>query len=197
VFNGIIRNLASLESKQSQKDHTKSTTTFVFRCPAIAKESQLGDSIAVNGVCLTVVSKTSENLSFDVLDESLSRTNLGLLKTGDTVNLEQSLRLNDYICGHLVSGHVDFCARLLEVNADKWTFELNPDYSHLLASKGSITLNGVALTSCELDDDSFSVYLIPETLERTNLKDLKPGDMVNVEIDMIARYVERLINHTK
>lgn len=197
MFNGIIRNLASLESKNSHKTDLKSTTTFVFHCPEVAKESQLGDSIAINGVCLTVVSKTSETLSFDVLDESLSRTNLGLLKTGDSVNLEQSLRFNDYICGHLVSGHVDFCSKLLEVNADKWTFELNPDYSQLVASKGSITLNGVALTSCELNDDSFSVYLIPETLERTNLKDLKPGDMVNVEIDMIARYVERLTNYKK
>jgi riboflavin synthase len=134
-------------------------------------------------------------LYFDVIPETLKVTNLGQLSIGSEVNLESSLTLADYIDGHLVSGHVDFMTEVIEINELKeYYFELPMDYARFVALKGSIALNGVSLTISGLTHNSFRVSLIPATLAETNLKNLKIGDKVNVEIDVVARYLDRLKN---
>lgn len=151
----------------------------------------LGDSICVNGVCLTVVN-LGEVLEFDVISETLSRTNLGDLEVGDLVNIEPSMRLTDLVGGHLVSGHVDFVSKLIEQNNDDFWFEIEPGYEKYFVEKGSVCINGVSLTVAEVDGNKFKVCLIPETLSATNLSSLD-GKMVNIEIDLIARYLEKLV----
>ena len=193
MFNGIIKHtgeFVKLEPK-SNGYFSLMIKTPNFSNGVLSK----GDSLAVNGACLTVVDDMDGILYFDLLQETLDKTNLGMLDPGNNVNLEQSLQLQDYISGHLVTGHVDFVSTLIKVENEKFTFELPLEFKQLVASKGSVTINGVALTSCDVENDCFSVYLIPETLSVTNLSDLKIGSKVNIEIDPIARYVQRILTN--
>jgi riboflavin synthase len=162
------------------------------------RDVAIGDSIAVSGVCLTVVEiESSRTLAFDVSTETLARTSLGSLAEGARVNLEKALRLSDRLGGHLVSGHVDGLGRVVAIGMDarsqRWTFELPPGLARYAAPKGSIAIDGVSLTINEVDDARVGVNLIPHTIEVTTLGDRKIGDPVNVEMDMVARYVERLM----
>jgi len=156
----------------------------------------IGDSIAVSGVCLTAIEIDGNTFAVDVSTETLSRTSLGALGVGARVNLEKALRLSDRLGGHLVSGHVDGLARVVSVEADarsqRWTFELPPELARYAAPKGSIAIDGVSLTVNEVDGARFGVNLIPHTIDVTTLGDRKAGDAVNIEVDMIMRYVERL-----
>ena len=189
MFNGIIKNQALFE------DFSRNVLTLkISNLPA---SIDIGDSIAVNGVCLTVTSINSDLVTFDLLDETCKRTNLTFCKNGDVLNIEYPITMNDMISGHMVSGHIDFVSKLVSINNEEYTFELPSDFVHLVVSKGSITINGVALTSCEAKQNTFSVYLIPETLKFTNLSSLKHGDHVNIEIDMLARYVDRILTYKK
>jgi riboflavin synthase len=158
---------------------------------------ELGESIAINGVCLTVVQFGNEQASFQLAPETLKRSNLGSLSTGLSVNLERALRLGDRLGGHWVQGHVDGVAKLLERKLDgEWEvfyFSLPATLKQYLVNKGSITINGVSLTVVEVTDDSFSVALIPHTLSMTNLGSLSAGDEVNLEVDILAKYVERMM----
>jgi riboflavin synthase len=159
----------------------------------------IGDSIAVSGVCLTAIAiGSSGTLAFDVSTETLSRTSLGSLSVGERVNLEKALRLADRLGGHLVSGHVDGLGRVVAIEADarsqRWMFELPPELARYVATKGSIAIDGVSLTVNEVDGHRFGVNLIPHTIEVTTLGDRKVGDPVNVEVDMVARYIERLMS---
>jgi riboflavin synthase len=159
----------------------------------------IGDSIAVSGVCLTAIAiGSSGTLAFDVSTETLSRTSLGSLSVGERVNLEKALRLADRLGGHLVSGHVDGLGRVAAIEADarsqRWMFELPPELARYVATKGSIAIDGVSLTVNEVDGHRFGVNLIPHTIEVTTLGDRKVGDPVNVEVDMVARYIERLMS---
>jgi riboflavin synthase len=159
----------------------------------------IGDSIAVSGVCLTAIAiGSSGTLAFDVSTETLSRTSLGSLSVGERVNLEKALRLADRLGGHLVSGHVDGLGRVVAIEADarsqRWMFELPPELARYVARKGSIAIDGVSLTVNEVDGHRFGVNLIPHTIEVTTLGDRKVGDPVNVEVDMVARYIERLMS---
>lgn len=153
-------------------------------------EVKPGDSVAVNGVCLTV----NDDFTFDIMDETLDRTNLGALQKGDKVNLEPAMELNGKIDGHLVSGHVDFVGEVLEENL---RVSFPEDYGKFFALKGSVTINGVSLTISGLDNNWLEVSLVDFTLKNTNLGDLKAGDKVNVEVDLIARYLERMLNFQK
>lgn len=158
---------------------------------------QLGDSIAVAGACLTVVEWREGSVGFDVSVETLSRTTLGRLAAGDPVNLEPALRLADRLGGHLVSGHVDGVGTVVSIVADarsrRWTFELPPALQRYVAGKGSICIDGVSLTVNEVAGQRFGVNLVPHTVENTTFQGRRAGDAVNIEVDLLARYVERLL----
>jgi len=156
----------------------------------------IGDSIAVAGVCLTAVALDGTRFAADVSAETLKLTTLGKLVAGSAVNLEKSLRLADRLGGHLVAGHVDGVGQVVSVHDDgasqRWTFAVPPALSRYIAVKGSIAIDGTSLTVNEVDGDTFGVTLIPHTLEATTFGDRRPGDAVNLEVDLVARYVERL-----
>ncbi len=154
---------------------------------------KVGDSVLVNGVCLTVCAPYSGVLEFDVMNESLDRSNLGSLTTGDTANLERSLALGDRIHGHLLYGHVDTTASFDRSEDCRFFFNYDGSYGGHLPVKGTVAVNGVSLTITHSEPGTFAVDLIPTTLEETNLSELIAGGMVNIEIDMLARYVESLI----
>lgn len=161
-------------------------------------EKKLGASIACSGVCLTVVEAGNDWFSVEVSAETLSKTTLGNWQPGTKINLEGSLRLGDELGGHLVSGHVDGVAEILsatpENGSSRWVFQLPPDLAPFVAPKGSIAINGVSLTVNEVDGFRFGVNIIPHTAEHTNFSALSAGDKVNVEIDMLARYLARQLS---
>ena len=161
----------------------------------------IGDSVCVQGACLTVTRKQGASFFADVSRETLSKTTLGKLTTGSNVNLEPSLRAGDALGGHMVSGHVDALGVLrgLEQDARSWRmeFELPAGLARFVAAKGSISINGVSLTVNTVDGARFSVNIIPHTLKVTTLGELRVGDEVNIEIDVVARYLERLMSDTK
>ena len=156
-----------------------------------------GESIAVNGVCLTAYNIKGNSFAVDVSPESLSRTGLGGLGTGSKVNLERALRLSDRLGGHMVSGHVDGRGRVEDRRSDGdftlFAFSLSRSLTKYVIEKGSVAINGVSLTVNSCQGEQFTVSIIPHTLEVTTLGDLKPGDMVNIEVDIIGKYVEKLL----
>jgi riboflavin synthase len=161
---------------------------------------QLGESIAVNGVCLTVVNFDATSFEADASNETLALTTLGQLKTDGPVNLERAMRPTDRLGGHLVSGHVDGLGRVLAIAADaraqRWRFAAPAALLRYIAKKGSICVDGVSLTVNEVDDEGFDVALIPHTVSHTAFAQTRVGDAVNLEIDLVARYVERLLSGT-
>ncbi|UCH79854.1 MAG: riboflavin synthase [Nitrospiraceae bacterium] len=160
-------------------------------------ELRLGDSVSVNGVCLTVT-KHNKEISFDVSPETMRSTNLGELKNSDSVNLERALRLSDRLGGHIVSGHVDNVGSIREIKkAGEYTFyrfDATNDILKYVVKKGSIAIDGISLTVVDLDSSSFSVAIIPHTLSATNIGKKKVGDRVNLEVDIIGKYIEKLLN---
>lgn len=191
MFTGIIREIGSLKVKCRLN---KGNVRFEISCGKL-KPAQL-ESVAVNGVCLTVVEKTAAGFTVDVVPETLSRTNLEKLRLGDFVNLEPSLRMGDKFDGHFVSGHIDGIAKILKRGKIQHgiglTIELPKKLSAFIVEKGSIAINGVSLTVAQVRENAFTVALIPTTMKYTNLGKLKRGDLVNVEVDMIARYVSKI-----
>lgn len=161
---------------------------------------KIGESVAVNGCCLTVVAAGDE-IRFDVSPETLSRTSLGDLSSGSLVNLERAMKVGSRFGGHIVQGHVDATGELLAVrtegNASVLTFKVPREFDRYLIDKGSITVDGISLTVVEPHGDEFSVWVIPHTLEETNLKSRKAGDRVNLEFDVLARYVEKLLGASR
>ncbi|HEY8011065.1 MAG TPA: riboflavin synthase [Rudaea sp.] len=194
MFSGIIQAVGTVAQLQPRGGDARLVVDAGnFDCADIG----LGDSIAVSGVCLTAVEVDAPRVAFDVSVETLSRTTLGALKPGDGVNLERALRLSDRLDGHLVAGHVDGVGRVIAVESDarsqRWTLEAPPELAKYIASKGSICIDGVSLTVNETDGARFGVNLIPHTIAMTTFKDRRAGDAVNLEVDLIARYVERLL----
>ena len=165
--------------------------------PLIANNAHTGDSISVNGCCLTVTGHRQDTITFDLLQETLDRTNLRFLRPDATVNLERALAADGRLGGHFVQGHVDCTAGVVsfEERGDDFRLELETpdDFSHYLAFKGSIAVNGISLTVAEVLDRSFAVWIIPHTRKVTNLRATQNGDIVNLEFDVIAKYVERLM----
>ncbi len=192
MFTGLIREVGEVVWLR----RTDQTVQLLLRAPRIAPRVRTGESVAVNGCCLTVTAHRDKQMMFDLLEESLERTNLGDLRPGGAVNLERALRVDGRLGGHFVQGHVDCTAEVLaleEKGGDlRIDIALPPEFARYVAYKGSIGINGASLTVANLESDRFSVWIIPHTLENTNLGDLSPGDRVNLEFDILAKYVERL-----
>ena len=196
MFTGLVEGLGSV----SRSEASGSGRRLVISPPAEMQAGgrpALGDSIAVNGCCLTIVDLAEGDWSFDVGEESLNRTNLGALAVGDSVNLERALAVGARLGGHFVQGHIDGRGSVLSIQPDgEWItmrFALPTNLSRYLVEKGSIAIDGISLTVVEALNDQFSVMLIPHTLSATTLGRRKVGDVVNLEVDMLAKYVERLL----
>lgn len=193
MFTGIIETLARLD--KIEKDGTNVHFTFAS---SMAPELKIDQSLAHNGVCLTVVSKSGNSYKVIAIEETLKRTNLSLLKTGDLVNLERSMLANGRFDGHIVQGHVDTtatCTSVKNLNGSwEFVFEHENSPKYITVEKGSITVNGCSLTVVDSKSNSFSVHIIPYTFEHTNFQNIKAGDKVNLEFDILGKYVSRLLN---
>jgi riboflavin synthase len=194
MFTGIVEELGVVEAFVDQGDAVRLTV----RGPHVMVDAGLGDSIAVNGCCLTVAEREQETFTADVMRETLDKTSLGALGVGDRVNLERAVTPQTRLGGHIVQGHVDGTGRVLvRTPSEHWEVvevSLPTDMARYLVPKGSITVEGISLTVVEVGEESFTVSLIPETLARTTLGLKQPGDPVNLEVDVIAKYVERLLD---
>jgi riboflavin synthase len=195
MFTGLIQAVGRV----SAIDRQESSAKLEITSPEISSQISQGDSVSVNGTCLTVVSFTNEKFVVDVMVQTLSLTSTGALLVGSPVNLELATRTQDRLGGHIVQGHVDGVAKVVAISADKeWTRMDISVPAHLMkyvVAQGSICIEGVSLTVGELNDslNQVSVWLIPETLAKTNLSSKKIADLLNVEVDVLAKYVERLI----
>jgi len=193
MFTGIIQTVGTVASIEQRGGDTRLT---IGARDLGFDDVAVGDSICVSGVCLTAIALDGAQFAADVSVETLSCTTLGTLKIGNGVNLEKSLRLADRLGGHLVSGHVDGVGKVIAVAPDarsqRWTFELPDALARYVAAKGSICIDGVSLTVNEVEHNRFGVNLIPHTIDVTTFRDKRAGDAVNIEVDLIARYVERL-----
>jgi riboflavin synthase len=193
VFTGIIAATGTIASLRDSGGDKRLRVTSTELDLADVKS---GDSIAVSGVCLTALALTASSFDADVSRETLDCTTLGTLREGDTVNLEKALRAHDRLGGHIVSGHIDGVAELLSRSADarseRLVFKVPRHLAKYIAHKGSVCVDGVSLTVNEVSGDTFGVNIIPHTAERTTLHAYKPGQKVNLEVDVISRYLERL-----
>jgi riboflavin synthase len=193
MFTGIVQAIGSVAHIEGRGGDTR---IVVDASGLDLTDVAIGDSICVSGVCLTAVTIDGARFAADASVETLSRTTIGMLRISDRVNLEKSLRLADRLGGHLVSGHVDGVGRVSAVEPDarsqRWQFEVPATLSRYIAAKGSICIDGVSLTVNTVAENSFAVNLIPHTIDATTFQFMRAGDAVNVEVDVIARYIERL-----
>lgn len=194
MFTGLIRHKGTVKSLNSKN----SSIELEISCPEIIKDKQVGDSIAVDGACLTISELTQDGFKAQVMNETLEKTIIGIYKEGTLTNLESPLKIGDTLDGHMVQGHTDFAGEVKSIGtkgADK-EIEISfpPEMAKYFALKGSVTVNGVSLTISYLNTKSYTVSLIPETLTSTNLGSLKKGDKVNIEVDLISRYLDRLLD---
>lgn len=196
MFTGIVEHLGTLAAV----DEIPRGRTLRIDAGPLAPDVGVGDSVAVNGVCLTVVASTPPLLTFQVVGETLDRTNLGQAGTGDPVNLERPMAAAGRFDGHIVQGHVDGVGRIRSVTPDgsgtRVWIDIPPELLRYVVEKGSMTVDGVSLTVAAVDDAGFEVALIPHTLDVTTLGRRTPGDVVNLEVDVLAKYVERLLGAT-
>jgi riboflavin synthase len=201
MFTGIVEELGTVDALTDQGDAVRLTV----RGPVVTSDADLGDSISVNGVCLTVATREGETFTADVMQETLAKSSLGALAPGGRVNLERAVTATTRLGGHIVQGHVDGTGTVLRrTPSEHWTvveISLPQELARYLVPKGSITVDGISLTVVDApsveqsrDHASFTVSLIPETLARTTLGFREPGDVVNLEVDVIAKYVERLVS---
>lgn len=194
MFTGIVEELGHVVALEDQGDAVRLTV----RAPIVTADAALGDSIAVNGCCLTVAEQHDDTFTADVMRQTLELTSLGALKERSPVNLERAVLPTTRLGGHLVQGHVDGTGEVLRrTPSDHWDVvevSLPPHLSRYLVPQGSITVDGVSLTVVDVTDGSFSVSLIPETLARTALGERRPGETVNLEVDVIAKYVEKMVS---
>ena len=193
MFSGIVEALGRVAELRDEPPGC----TLVVREPRVAAETAVADSISVNGCCLTVVETDAETMAFQAGPETLARTNLGRLEAGSPVNLERALAVGDRLGGHFVSGHIDGTGELIERrDQGEWSdfhFSVSDELARQMASKGSIAVDGVSLTIVESERNRFSVALIPYTLAVTTLGPMNVGDLVNLETDILAKYVQRLV----
>lgn len=196
MFTGIIETLGTVTSLRKEQENLHITVSST-----ISKDLKIDQSVAHNGICLTVVSQNEESHTVTAIYETLQKTNLGSIQEGSLVNLERCMQMNGRLDGHIVQGHVDqtgICIAL-EEQEGSWfyTFSYDEDKGNVTVEKGSICVNGISLTVVNSKPGQFSVAIIPYTYEHTNLQSVKPGDMVNLEFDIIGKYVARLMGNTK
>lgn len=196
MFSGIVEEMATLVALRNDKENVDFTLTCSF-----TNELKIDQSVSHNGVCLTVVNIDGDKYTVTAMKETLERSNLGLLKVGDKVNVERSMLMNGRLDGHIVQGHVDGTAKCIEMrDADGstyYTFQYAFDKAmaergYFTVDKGSVTVNGVSLTVCNPTEDAFTVAIIPYTHDNTNLCDIKEGSIVNIEFDILGKYIARL-----
>jgi riboflavin synthase len=194
LFTGLVERVGKVVGVSPRRGASR----IGIASPLPVEQMQDGDSIAVDGVCLTVAERRRDRFYADVVAETLARSTLGKLRSGHKVNLERSLRLGDRLGGHLVLGHVDGTVEVVALDrrgADcRMRVSLPPELARYLSLKGSVAVHGVSLTVAGLEPGSFEIALVPHTLERTTLGQVRPGDRLNVEVDLLARYLERLIH---
>jgi len=192
MFTGLVREVGRVLSIEGSD-----TVRLVVSAPRTAGQSALGDSVSIDGVCLTVVEAGGDTIAFDAVPETLARTSLGSLAEGSRVNLEPALRAGEALGGHYVQGHVDGVGAVRSVadegDGRRLWFDAPPELLRYVVEKGSIAVQGTSLTVAGLDAGGFAVALIPHTLAETTLGSLAPGDQVNLEVDVLAKYVERLL----
>ena len=200
MFTGLVEEKAFVHSCEPAGENVR----LSIKAPLIASDAKIGDSISTNGCCLTVVEIVDQVLSFDAVPETMERTNLGQLTSGSPVNLERALLPETRLGGHYVTGHIDGSGKIERIeDAGDWRkyyVRVSPELSRQMASKGSVAIDGVSLTLVDVEDGLFSVVLIPHTLEVTTIGDRHPGDPVNIETDLLAKYVQRqleYLNHAK
>ena len=193
MFTGLVEECGTVAALELSEAGARLTV----RAPLVSTDAALGDSIAVNGCCLTVTARDGDRLSFDLLRETLDRTNLQHAQPGALVNLERALAAHARLGGHFVQGHIDCASEVLafeQVGADhRLEVALPPDVARYVAFKGSIAIDGISLTVAEVREASFVVWIIPHTLAVTTLRARRAGDVVNLEFDLLAKYVERIL----
>ncbi len=193
MFTGLVECIAEIRSTQRKKGILE-LSLFV---PFDLSDSKIGDSFCIQGACLTAVGFAAPSLQVEVSQETINRTTLGLQAQGRKVNLERALRLSDRLGGHLVTGHVDGIGQVVEIKTEgphvRFRIQATPQIARYIVEKGSITIDGVSLTVGTCEKDIFSVFLIPHTINKTTLQFLRPGDRVNLEADIIGKYVEKLL----
>lgn len=188
MFTGIAEELGIVKEFKQKSD----TVEIKISCQKVLEDTKLGDSIITDGVCLTVTEMTDSYYKADIMNESLKKTKFDRSLLGKEVNLERALRFSDRLDGHIVQGHVDGVGRLISINKNVYRFKTTRDIGKYIVNKGSIAIDGISLTVSYEQDDIFEVSLIPETLSRTNLKNRRVGDLVNLETDILSRIVEKL-----
>ena len=198
MFSGIIEAIGEVKAIQKHGNEEHIDWRFVIDAASLNLEAlESGDSVAINGVCLTVISQTGSLLEFDVSAETLSCTGFESLSVASSVNLERALMVSERLNGHIVSGHVDCVGEVSQYfeDARSWRFEFRVpgQYMRYIAAKGSVTIDGVSLTVNSVEADTFSVNIIPHTYEQTIFKQYETGTIVNIEVDLLARYVEKLL----
>jgi riboflavin synthase len=193
MFTGLVEEVGTLLSVR----HSAGESRLAVRAPRVGPGGALGDSVCINGVCLTVVARSEGRLEFEAVAETLRRSNLGELRAGDRVNLERALGAGGRFGGHIVQGHVDAIGRVTrivpEANSHLVTVEAPPEVMRYVVEKGSIALDGISLTVAAVAGPTLTVAIIPHTWAQTTLADRKPGDRMNLEVDILAKYVERLL----
>ena len=193
MFTGLIKDIGIIEIIEKKPG----SILVGIKTKLNLNQIQIGSSISCNGCCLTLIKKEGVNLFFEISNETISCTNLKNWKIGSLVNLEESLKIGDEIGGHLVTGHVDCTAevvrRYIDGDSIRFKFKIDNKYSKFVAKKGSVAIDGVSLTVNNIEKDNFDVNIIPHTLEKTNFHKLQINDTVNIEVDLISRYVERLL----
>ena len=193
MFTGLVEETGELLAL----DRSETGARLTLHAPLVSSDAAMGDSMAVNGCCLTVVAREGENLGFDLLSETLARTNLGELKAGSAVNLERALAANARLGGHFVQGHIDCASDVLAIEAHGADHRLEvaipPEFAHLVAFKGSIAVDGISLTVAEVKESSFVAWIIPHTHTHTNLRVRSAGERVNLEFDLLAKYLDRML----
>jgi riboflavin synthase len=190
MFTGIVEQQGQIIDVRNIGNNS---LQFDIDCHSLNNESKIGDSISINGICLTVERKTTEFLTFTAISETLQKTNIKGLVSNKLVNIEPSATMEKIVGGHPMTGHIDKTEKVLKIEAtDIWKvvrISLDKDFRNLIVNKGSVTVNGVSLTVSKVEDTFFEVSLIPETLKSTNLNDLKLDDLVNIEFDQVGKYI--------
>ncbi len=190
MFTGIVEEMGIIRETGNN--------SLVIYANQVLKDLKQGDSIAINGVCLTVTEFTKDTFKVNVMPETLKLTNLNTLSIGDKVNLERAMQLDGRVGGHLVSGHIDGLGKIVDkiVDGENWIFEISvaPQLSKYIIKKGSVAVEGISLTIAEVSVEKFKICLIPHTLKETTLGKKNIGDLLNIEVDMISKYVERFLN---